>query len=116
MGPPAPEVAAGTDGRRIWIDTALTKAERRSFLAHETFHTKHGHTGCQPPAVEREICLEVAQFLIPFEDLGRVAGWARHPADMTEELEVTAQVTFDRLQTLNGDQIQTLWPPGEYFA
>lgn len=69
---------AATDGRRIWVDLALTTAERRCFLAHEAFHIKRGHQGCQPLAVERQICLEIARFLVSFEDLQRVAG--RSPA------------------------------------
>lgn len=113
---PHPEVVAATDGRRIWIDPALTSAERRSYLAHEAFHIQRGHTECQSPAVERQIGLEVARFLISFEDLKRVVAWSSCPAVMAEELEVTEQVVLDRLSTLDGDQIQTLWPPDEHIA
>ncbi|KLI90645.1 hypothetical protein AA310_00600 [Arthrobacter sp. YC-RL1] len=113
---PHPDLVAATDGRRIWLDPALTTAERRCFLAHEAFHIKHGHQGCQPPAIERQICLEAARFLISFEDLQRVAGWARCPEDMAEELDVLPEVVIDRLQTLDGDQIQQLWPVSEHVA
>lgn len=113
---PHPDMVAATDGRRIWVDPALTTAERRCFLAHEAFHIKHGHTSCQPPAVERQICLETARFLVTFEDLKRVAGWSRHPAELAEELGVTEQVIIDRLATLDGDQIQQLWPANEHIA
>lgn len=113
---PHPDLVAATDGRRIWVDPALTTAERRCFLAHEAFHIKHGHQGCQPPAIERRVCLDAARFLISFEDLQRVAGWARCPEDMAEELDVLPEVVIDRLQTLDGDQIQQLWPVSEHVA
>lgn len=113
---PYPDIVAATDGRRIWIDPALTFAERMCYLAHEAIHIKHGHTGCQSQAIERQVCLEVAQFLVPFESLQRVASWSRHPAEMAEELGVTEEVLLDRLATLDGDQIQALWPPSEHIA
>lgn len=113
---PHPSVPAATDGRRIWIDPKLSRAELRCALAHEAMHIKHGHTSCQGPSKERQIRLEVAVFMIPFEDLQRVAGWARCPSDMAEELDVLPEVVIDRLQTLDGDQIQQLWPVSEYVA
>ncbi|MFC0422291.1 ImmA/IrrE family metallo-endopeptidase [Glutamicibacter ardleyensis] len=113
---PHPEVVAATDGRRIWIDPSLTAVEQHCFLAHEAIHIQHGHTSCQTPAVERQVRLEVARFLISFEDLQTVAGWSRCPTIMAEELNVTEQVLLDRLVTLDGQQIQTLWPPGEHIA
>lgn len=113
---PHPSVPAATDGRRIWVDPKLNRAELRCALAHEAMHIKHGHTSCQGPAKERQIRLEVAVFMIPFEDLRRVAGWARCPEDMAEELDVLPEVVIDRLQTLDGDQIQQLWPVSEYVA
>lgn len=113
---PHPSVPAATDGLRIWVDPKLKRAELRCALAHEAMHIKHGHTSCQGPAKERQIRLEVAQFLIPFKDLQRVAGWARCPEDMAEELDVLTEVVIDRLQTLDGDQIQQLWPANEHSA
>ena len=113
---PYPDIVAATDGRRIWIDPKLTSVERKCFLAHEAIHIQHGHDGCQPPAIERQICLEVARFLVPFEDLQRVACWSRNAAEMAEELDVTEQVIIDRLATLDGDQIQALWPASEHIA
>lgn len=113
---PHPSVPAATDGRRIWVDPKLNRAELRCALAHEAMHIKHGHNSCQGPAKERQIRLEVAVFMIPFEDLRRVAGWARCPEDMAEELDVLPEVVIDRLQTLDGDQIQQLWPVSEHVA
>lgn len=109
-------MVAATDGRRIWIDPGLTRAELRCYLAHEAFHIKHGHKGCQSADVERQIDLEVARFLVSFEDLQRVARWSRCPDDMAEELDVLPEVVIDRLQTLDGDQILQLWPVSEHVA
>ena len=113
---PSPDHVAATDGRHIWIDPALTETERRCFLAHEAIHIKHGHTSCQTHAIERQVCLETALWLIPFSELKRVASWARNPADMAEELGVTEQIVIDRFQLLTGDQIQELWPADDYYA
>jgi len=113
---PYPDIVAATDGRRIWIDPKLTAVERRCFLAHEAIHIQRGHDGCQSPAAERQVCLEAARFLVRFDDLKRVAGWSRNPWVMAEELDVTEQVLLDRIATLDGDQIQALWPPGEFIA
>lgn len=113
---PYPDIVAATDGRRIWIDPKLTSVERKCFLAHEAIHIQQGHNGCQPPGIERQVCLEVARFLVSFESLQSVAGWSRCPVEMAEELGVTEQVLLDRLATLDGDQIQALWPPGEHIA
>lgn len=113
---PHSALVAATDGRKIWIDPKLTAAETRCVLAHEAMHIKHGHNGCQPPAVERQIRYEVARFMISFEDLQRVAGWSKNLTVMAEELDVLEHVLVDRLQTLDGDQMQQLWPANEHIA
>jgi len=113
---PHPNLPAATDGRHIWVDPKLTDRELRCVLAHEVIHIRHGHTRCQPPSIERQVCLEAAQILITFEDLQRVAGWSRNPQVMAEELDVTEKVVMDRLATLDGDQIQALWPPSDHIA
>ncbi|WP_313812400.1 ImmA/IrrE family metallo-endopeptidase [Glutamicibacter sp.] len=113
---PRPTAPGGADGRRSWIDEKLTQDERRCVLAHEAVHLKHGHRGCQPPAIEREVCLEAAIYLINFQDLKSAVRWSTHPAVIAEELGVTEHVVIDRLQTLDGDELQELFPPGEHIA
>lgn len=113
---PHSEIPAATDGRHIWVDPKLTSTELRCVLAHEAIHVQHGHSSCQSPSVERQVCLEVARFLITFEDLQNIVGWSSCPSVMAEELGVTEQVLIDRLATLDGDQLQVLWPPGEHIA
>lgn len=113
---PHSSIPAGTDGKAIYVDPNLTQDETLCALAHEAIHLERKHKGCQPPAIERSVQLEVARRLISFEDLQRVAGWAVGPAEMADELGVTEEVLILRLQTLDGDQVQTLWPPSEYIA
>lgn len=67
-------------------------------------------------AVERNVCLKVAQRLIPFEDLAKHAGWACSMVELAEELNVTEEVLIDRFQTLDGDQMQILWPNENHIA
>lgn len=108
---------AATDGTsRIWLDPELNQIERRCALTHELIHIHYGHCGCQPLAIERRVCLEAAQLLVKFEDLARHARWTRCMTELAEELMVTEAVLIDRLQTLNGDQLQQLWPNDQHFA
>lgn len=107
---------ASTDGQRIFMDPGLFQDEKLCVLAHEAIHLERNHSGCQPPAVERDVQLEVARRLVSFESLQRVAGWAKTPAEMADELGVTEEVVMLRIQSLDGDQVQQLWPPSEYIA
>lgn len=98
------------------MDPGLFQDEALCALTHEAIHLERNHSGCQPPVVEREVQLEVARRLVSFEGLKRVAGWAKSPAEMADELGVTEEVVLLRLQSLDGDQVQELWPPSEYIA
>lgn len=113
---PRERTPGATKGRRFWVDTKLTADERRCVLAHELHHLLRGHEGCQPPAIERQVCLETAQFLISFDALKDAVHWSSHPAVIAEELGVTEQIVIDRFLTLDGDQMAELWPPGEHIA
>ena len=66
--------------------------------------------------VEREVCFETARLLISFDHLERHAGWARSLGELAEELSVTEEVLIDRLMTLDGDQLQCLWPADLHTA
>ncbi|WP_411732154.1 ImmA/IrrE family metallo-endopeptidase [Paeniglutamicibacter sp.] len=114
---PHSDAPASTDGTgRIWLDPRMNEAERRWALTHEMVHMRRGHTSCQPSAIERSVRLETAQILIPFSALAKHAGWAHSVAELAEELSVTEEVLIDRFQTLDGDQLQTLWPQDHYCA
>ncbi|MFJ2618207.1 ImmA/IrrE family metallo-endopeptidase [Glutamicibacter sp. NPDC087344] len=113
---PHSTVPAFTDGKAIYVDPDLAQDETLCALVHELIHLERGHKGCQPPTVERDVQLEAARRLISFEDLQRVAGWSKCPEEMADELGVTEEFVILRIQTLNGDQVQTLWPPSEFIA
>jgi len=113
---PHSSVPAGTDGKHLFMDPTFFQDETLCALTHEAIHLERKHSGCQPPAVERDVQLEVARRLVPFENLQRVAGWAKTPAEMADELGVTEEVVMLRIQSLDGDQVQQLWPPSEYIA
>jgi len=113
---PHSTIPAATVGGTIFIDPQLTASETKCALMHELIHLELGHGGCQPASVEREVQLMAARRLVTFEDLQRVAGWSRNPSEMAEELGVTEQVVMDRIATLDGDQIQALWPPSDHIA
>lgn len=114
---PLSDAPAATDGTsRIWLDPRTTQIESRCFTTHEMVHMRRGHIGCQPPSVERSVCLETARLLVTFEDLAQHAGWARSMGELAEELGVTEEVLIDRFQTLDGDQLQILWPNENHIA
>ncbi|WP_136611805.1 ImmA/IrrE family metallo-endopeptidase [Sinomonas albida] len=101
-----PDGAPGrTDGQaRIWLDKRLQQAERRCALTHELVHLEHGHTRCQAPRIERLVREETARRLIRIEDLCEAYRWTQHPAELAEELWVTADVVQDRLTALTEDE------------
>ncbi|WP_413456027.1 ImmA/IrrE family metallo-endopeptidase [Glutamicibacter sp. FR1] len=113
---PHSAIPAGTVDNTIFIDPELSEAETKCVLMHEIIHLELGHVGCQPTSVEREVQLMVARRLVQFDDLRRVAGWSNCPREMADELGVTEQVVLDRMATLDGDEIQTLWPPSDHIA
>lgn len=114
---PHSHAPAATDGTScIWLDPELNQIERRCALTHELIHIKYKHRGCQSPAVERLVRWEAATLLVKFEHLAQYAGWAHSIAELAEELSVTEAVLIDRLQTLDGDQLQTLWPQEHHIA
>lgn len=87
-----------TDGKStIWIRTGLSQAERRCVLTHELIHIRHHHVGHQPPAIERQVRIETACWLIPGIDRIRDALTTPDPAD---DLWVTPSVLQDRLHYL----------------
>lgn len=91
-----------TDGRRIWMDKALTQVQRRCALVHELVHVSRSHTECQPPAVEESVRREAAHRLIPdVHHLAEVLAWAHTIGEAAEELWVTTPVLRCRLEALH---------------
>lgn len=98
-----------TDGvQRIWMDTRLAQAERRTALAHELVHIEHGHEGCQDARTEAWVHQEAARWLIPLERLVDALLWARSEVEIAEELWVTPDLVaarFDGLTAAEQDAI-----------
>nr|WP_239437567.1 ImmA/IrrE family metallo-endopeptidase [Arthrobacter alpinus] len=105
-----PDGAPGrTDGLRvIWLDDRLQQVARRCTLTHELVHFERGHSGCQEPRIEAEVRAEAARRLILIEDLCQHASWATSVHELAEDLWVTPDVVFDRLQTLTPEETALL--------
>ncbi len=92
-----------TDGKSaIWLDDRLTHRERRCVLTHELVHLKYGHCECQELKVERRVCRETAHLLIPVTHLMERSRECNAGLEaLAEELEVTAHVLRDRIDSLS---------------
>lgn len=93
-------LAGCTDGRQVWIDRRLTIVERRCTIGHELVHIWAGHTGHQPPKIERWVRRHAAALLLRGAD---VAGTVRHADalwDVADHLHVTVPVLTDHLERL----------------
>ena len=102
------EILAATDGQHIWMTPEQMEVEQRCSLAHELIHIERGHDGCQPPAVEKDVCAEAARRLIPIDQLANAATWTSHADELAEELWVDRDTLQTRMNTLNEDERQAL--------
>lgn len=99
---PHPGSPGATGGHtRIWLDPRMSQVERRCVLAHELVHLERGHSGCQPPAVERAVRAETARRLVATEDLAGAVPWVLSLIELADELWVTPLVLADRLLMLD---------------
>ncbi|WP_422389911.1 ImmA/IrrE family metallo-endopeptidase [Arthrobacter sp. N1] len=102
---PAPWCAMTNGVDLIWMDKHLYQVERRVHLQHELEHIKRGHRGHQPPAIELGVRITTAHKLITFEDLMKARAWSGHNyTEMADELWVTPEVLFDRINYLKGEE------------
>ncbi|WDF32213.1 ImmA/IrrE family metallo-endopeptidase [Arthrobacter agilis] len=108
------ELPEGVDARtngvdRILMDKWLLQVERRCALAHELQHIRMGHRGHQCPRVELVVRVIVARRLISLEDLIAARQWSGNDLwEMAEELWVTPEVLWDRLNHLDGKERDAL--------
>ncbi|QPK80784.1 ImmA/IrrE family metallo-endopeptidase [Schaalia sp. ZJ405] len=89
-----------TDGQRIYMTPRQLQAERRCTLTHELVHVERGHEGCQPVAVERQVCVEAARRLIEIDSLVDAVVWGRSPEEIADELWVDVDTLLVRLDSL----------------
>lgn len=101
-------VLGATDGARIWMTPRQLQAERRCTLTHELVHIELGHIGCQPPAIEAEVCEEAARRLITLEDLVHAVIWGQSPNEVAGELWVDLDTLMTRLNTLTDRERQVV--------
>lgn len=90
------------EGRRIWLDSRLTAAEKRSTLAHEFGHLERGSV-CDPAAEcteEKAVEAWAANKLIDAHALARALQWSCRPDEIAEELWVDEHMVRARLRTL----------------
>lgn len=92
---------AATDGRIIHMVRGLSQAQRRSALAHELVHIDRGHSGCQPPDVERDVTRAAARRLVTFDDLVDTGTWATSVGEWADDLWVTPTILHARIDCLS---------------
>lgn len=92
----------------IWLNKSLDQVERRCALTHELVHIENRHTGCQPPAIEANVCAETARRLIALERLVSGLRWARSFNELADELWVTPDVLRDRFDHLTKSEWHVL--------
>lgn len=100
-----------TDGHStIWLSDRLSQRERRCVLTHELVHLQHGHSDCQPRAIEMQVRMETATLLIPWDRLIREVPACASVNTLAEDLGVTDLVLMDRLQGLSPERLELLRP------
>lgn len=100
-------------GRRIWLCSTLTQAERRCTLTHEIVHVERGPLPVGDVAARREeeIVNDIAsRRLIPIEALVDAFRWHRHPSpgQLAEELWVDVPTLQHRMRTLEPMEVAEL--------
>lgn len=101
------------NGKRIWLCSTLSQAERRCTLTHEIIHLERGP--CPPglAAARREEAVVnelTARRLITADALINAFRWQPHPnpADMAEELWVDVPTLDTRIRTLSPFEVADL--------
>lgn len=90
------------EGGRIWLDSRLTMAEKRSTLTHEIGHLERGSL-CDPAAEsieERAVEEWAARQLIDVHALAHAVQWSCHIEEMAEELWVDEHLVRARFRCL----------------
>lgn len=107
---PIPEVLC-VRRKVVLVDTEADRACRRSALAHAIAHIDLGHvpeSGRTGRRYEMEADTLAAERLIPLPRLADVLTWALCPAEVADELEVTAHMVRVRVRSLTQDEKMTI--------
>jgi hypothetical protein len=100
-------------GRRIWLCSTLTQAERRCTLTHEIVHIERGPLPAGDAAARREeeIVNDIAsRRLIPLDALVDAFRWHRHPTpvQLADELWVDVPTLEFRMRGLGPIEVAEL--------
>ncbi|WP_083856979.1 ImmA/IrrE family metallo-endopeptidase [Schaalia turicensis] len=101
-------VLGATNGKQIWLSSKQFQTERRCTLTHELVHIELGHDGCQPVAVEKQVCVEAARRLITIDQLRTWLPWALSMEELAECLWVDEDTLKARLENLTAEELQEL--------
>lgn len=89
--------------RSVTVRRGLLQVERRVTICHETQHILRGPTPTEPVMRAREEAVveeETARLLIDLHALGEAMAWSEDPHEIADELQVTTECLWTRLETL----------------
>lgn len=98
-------------GRRIWLCSTLTQAERRCTLTHELVHRERGPVPTDPVAAaaeERAVDQIAARRLITLPSLLDGLRWTRDPHQLAEHLWVDLPTLQARIADLDPVEVAKL--------
>ena len=94
-----------TDGQHIWLNARLGQLEARCTLTHELVHLYAGHSTRQPKAVEDQVRLTAALWLLPdVEEVLEAARWARSWAEWAQECSVDEPTIRWRMRAMSAPE------------
>lgn len=97
-----------TNGKQIWLSLKQLQVERRCTLTHELVHIERGHNGCQPTAVEKQVCAEAARRLITIDQLRAWLPWALSMEELADCLWVDEATLKTRMENLTAEELREL--------
>lgn len=101
-------ILGATNGKQIWLSLKQLQVERRCTLTHELVHIERGHDGCQPVAVEKQVCAEAARRLITIDQLRAWLPWALSMEELADCLWVDEDTLKTRMENLTAEELQEL--------
>lgn len=89
--------------RTVTLRSDLLQVERRVTICHEVRHIMRGPTPVEPVMRAREEAVvqeETARLLIDMHALGEAMAWSEDPHEIADELQVTVECLWTRMETL----------------
>lgn len=89
----------------VWIDSRLTRVQRRCTLEHELVHAERGDTALPDPVAntkqEQLVHREASRRLISIDQLAEAISWATEACELAECLDVDLPTLQTRLDVLS---------------